>query len=390
MLIKRLLLTLFVIFLSLGILSGFLYYYLVHWGEFSVFRGRDSFEKQMLNILVVGADVDYNNISRSDTIFFVNIDLNHKGIGLISIPRDTKIIIPGRSSYEKMNAAYAHGGINLIKRTVEEFLKVEIDYYFDIDYQSFEGIIDLLGGVELEIPYHMYYVDRAGGLFIDIPPGRQILDGEKALHFVRYREPIEADIGRIKRQQYLMESLLKSLFQTGTIPKIPALVQGFWDTIKTDMTYTDMAQFVNLARYFDLNRIEMEMVPGRPDETDTYWLAHREELQVMVENLIYSKEYLENRKIGIAIYNGNGKPGLATEVAHLMEMKGFTILHRSNARHYDYQETKILYQDEDHLLRIQGYFKGKSLCFEKMEDSYYVFEGADLIIILGHDYKTKG
>lgn len=385
--VKRVVLLTFIGFLILGILSSFIYYFFVQRGGFSVFGdGTD----EMLNILVIGADIDHNNISRSDTIFFMNIDLNDRGVGLISIPRDTKVIIPGRSEYEKINAAYAHGGISLTQRTVEEFLDVEIDYYFDFDFASFEKIIDILGGVELNIPYHMYYVDKAGGLVINIPPGQQVLDGEQALHYVRFREPIEADIGRIRRQQHLMESLLSQIFTAGTLPKVPSLVKGAWDSFNTDMTLTDLAKFVDVARFFDLSSIEMELVPGRPDETDTYWLADREELKLMVESLIYSKEYLENRDVQIAIYNGNGTPGLAVEVARKMELKGFTVLRRQNARHYNYEETVIFYDDESSLERMKRYFPGRSVSFEKMDDSYYHVEEADLVIIIGHDYNKKG
>lgn len=385
---KRILTRTFVILLALGFLSSFLFYVFIEQGEFSVFHNRESIER--LNILVVGADIDYSNISRSDTLFFVNIDLDDMGVGLISIPRDTRVLIPGRSRHEKINAAYAHGGIDLTKRTVEDFLEVEIDYYFTIDFSSFETIIDLLGGVELEIPYHMYYEDRAGGLIIDIPPGQRVLDGEQALHYVRYREPIEADIGRIKRQQYLMSSLLSKLLKPETLPKLPALVKTIFDSIQTDMTYTDMAQFLNLVRLFDVSSIHMDVVPGTPDETNTYWLADREDLQLMVENLIQSKEYLENRNIRVAVYNGNGTPGLASDVAHQMEMQGFTIVHLSNARHYNYEETKIYFNESDHLERMKVYFPGKSALFEKMEDLYYEVEGTDLLIIIGHDYNQRG
>ncbi len=386
---RKLILALSSLVLVLLLIGGIVYYSITNWGEFSVFHGRATENKQRLNLLVVGADLDAEMIARSDTILFASIDLEDRGVGVISIPRDTMVEIPGRSRPERINASYAHGGIDLTQRTVENLLGVEIDYYFDVDFNSFQRIIDLLGGVTIEVDRHMYYEDRAGGLVIDIPPGKQVLDGENALHYVRYREPIQADIGRIGRQQKFIQALLNQVFKTRTLSNIPSLLKEVWDSVNTNLTHQDLVHFTELALNFSLDRIEMELLPGEIDEGESYWVVDQEGMDLMVKSLVESKDYLINREISLAIFNGNGTSGQAREVAERLEKKGFNVVLRSNALHFNYQETEIIFQDQEDLDRIKNYLSGKTRNWEEVKNQYYLTEEADLVIIIGHDYLSK-
>src|SRR5690606_13458695 len=122
---------------------------------------------------------------RTDTIILATIDKAEGSIHAVAIPRDTRVRIPGRSGYDRINAAHAYGGPKLAVRTVEELLGIEIDYYVRIDYEGFETIIDTLGGVVIDVERPMRYVDRAQGLDIDLKPGVQLLNGKQALDYVR-------------------------------------------------------------------------------------------------------------------------------------------------------------------------------------------------------------
>ncbi len=117
------------------------------------------FEKPVhVNILFLGVDsVDHS--SRSDTIIVVGISPDKK-VALLSIPRDTRVEVPGKG-YTKINHAYAYGGISLLKETIEKFMGIKIDYYVKTDYQGFEKVIDKLGGIEINVEKRMYYIDKA-------------------------------------------------------------------------------------------------------------------------------------------------------------------------------------------------------------------------------------
>ena len=104
-------------------------------------------------------------------------------------------MIPGRG-YNRINTAYAFGGPELARRTLEMWLGIDIDYYVVVDFAGFEHVVDTLGGVEIDVEKRMRYQDRAQGLYIDLRPGRQVLDGRQALHYIRYRADGLGDVSR--------------------------------------------------------------------------------------------------------------------------------------------------------------------------------------------------
>jgi len=139
-----------------------------------------------VNILVVGCD-EIENHGRADTIVLLSISPKTKDVLILSIPRDTRVEIPGRGM-DKINHAYAFGGEKLISKTVSSFLDVPIHFYAIADFNGFVNIIDELGGVEIDVEKEMHYVDKAGGVEIHLYPGKQILDGEKSLQYIRFRQ----------------------------------------------------------------------------------------------------------------------------------------------------------------------------------------------------------
>lgn len=171
----------------------------------------DALESQgKFNILLMGED-NVDGSRRSDTILFITVDIDDKNIRVLSLPRDTRVMIPGHGT-QKLNHAFAYGGQDLMRATVTNYLGEPILYYMIVDYDSFPAFVDMLGGVEIDVPKRMRYVDRAGGLDINIQPGLQTLDGKTALHFVRFRKDALGDIGRIQRQQQFLKAMLKRAY----------------------------------------------------------------------------------------------------------------------------------------------------------------------------------
>lgn len=115
-----------------------------------------------VNILLLGIDDKdrenpYDTSRRSDTMMVASINPQNGTINLLSLPRDTKVNIPGRKGYDKINSAYAYGGAELARNTVEQFLHIPINYYVVIDWQAFIKVIDILGGVDLYVEHDMNY-----------------------------------------------------------------------------------------------------------------------------------------------------------------------------------------------------------------------------------------
>ena len=135
--------------------------------------------KGSVNVLVVGLD-NVDGASRTDAIALAIFDADNMGLRIASIPRDSRVYIPGRS-WDKINHAYVYGGINLLRETLVNLTGLPIDYFVKINYKSFPRIIDLLGGVDIYVEKKLYYTDYSGKLFINIPKGQQHLDGKTAL-----------------------------------------------------------------------------------------------------------------------------------------------------------------------------------------------------------------
>ena len=164
------------------------------------------------NIVVMGVDERDEDAGRSDTLFVVMLDPKSNNISLLSIPRDTMVRIPERG-WDKANHAFAFGGHKLTQQTVEEFLGIQINNYVVVDFKGFKGLVDAIGGIDINVEKDMYYEDPYDNLVIDLQRGRQHLDGAKAIQYVRYRDE-EGDIGRIKRQQHFMAAIYEKITST--------------------------------------------------------------------------------------------------------------------------------------------------------------------------------
>ncbi|MFW6009359.1 MAG: LCP family protein, partial [archaeon] len=300
------------------IILGIITIYLVN-DNFSAIRN-DPFSTSKINILIAGYDSSINGPPRADTIMLASIDMDSNDIGVLFIPRDTRVEIPAYGK-EKINASHAYGGIELTTKTLENFLDIPIDYYVETDFNGFTDIIDSIGGVNLHIEKPLYYVDKAGGVNIDLPAGDVHLNGEESLDYVRYRGRIKGDIGRVERQQKFVKAVIDKFLSPEIIIKAPKIYNNLIKSVNTNIPIKDVTPFLKVLKNMDLNNLETEMLPGKPKYINdvSYWLADRDELNILVDNLIRSKEYIKNKKYDLIIYNGNGKSGLAREAADSLE-----------------------------------------------------------------------
>lgn len=228
-----------------------------------------------INILVLGVDERANDVGRSDTLFLLTVDTDSKEVSMLSIPRDTRVKIPG-NGWDKINHAYAFGKTSLSIKTVEDFLGIPIDYYVKINITNFQKIIDAVGGVDINVEKPMHYTDSYddnGGLYINFSPGLQHLNGKTAIEYVRYRDE-EGDIGRIARQQKFIKALLNQVATPGVIIKIPAIIGELSAAVETDMSAGDMLDLAQMLKDAAKQGLVAAMVPGKPVYISeiSYWL----------------------------------------------------------------------------------------------------------------------
>ena len=236
-------------------------------------------------VLIMGVDVRKDDVGRSDTLMIATIDPQLDRAALLSVPRDTRVRISGHG-FDKINAAFAYGGEPLTEKTVENFLGVDIDHYVIINTKSFVKIIDAIGGVDIDVEKRMYYEDPwddDGGLYIDLYPGMQHMDGKTAVTYVRYRDS-EGDIGRIRRQQKFMEACMDKVTSPDIITKIPSVIREVIDAVETDMTFRQLLELAGALKSARDNGLTTEMVPGRPMYIDgiSYWIPDVEEIRYAV------------------------------------------------------------------------------------------------------------
>lgn len=284
---KRRLHVLHLIFLILVVFLGFSYlgFYLA--GNFHGSQGGVDFnplpaffKKEPVNILLLGVDQRGKEPSRADTILVAFIDTGASQVNLLSIPRDTYANVPG-VGMTKINHAHAYGGAELTMDVVEALLGVPVDQYVEVNFEGFAKIIDILGGVELEVDRRMNYPPEG----IDLKPGRQVLDGEDALAFVRFRGYPEGDIGRVEHQQQFLLSLADQILQARNILKLPELVGEARKNVHTNMDLPEMVSLAQSLKDMPPGSLLARTLPGEPRyiRQVSYWVPDTEKLAQMVQ-----------------------------------------------------------------------------------------------------------
>ena len=259
------------------------------------------FSPRRQNILLLGVDsngqgTDMWEGTRSDTIVVVNIDPKTHSIKAISIPRDSKVYLPDNKGIQKINAAHAFGGVNLVKKTLRETFGIKIDKYIIIHDEAVEKVVDALGGIPIYVEKRMYYNDYSGNLHIDLQKGNTVLNGKQAVGYLRYRKDGLGDIGRTQRQQWFMKSLFERLHSPQVITKIPEVLNVFNSYVKTDMSFYELSQYAAMARSIDKNKIEIATLPGAPNQKGyiSYWILDPVKTQEVINRMIYRDNPVTN------------------------------------------------------------------------------------------------
>jgi LCP family protein required for cell wall assembly len=240
-----------------------------------------------INILILGTDITFDietgrstyEVGRTDTIMLLHYDPLMGEINVLSIPRDSYVEIPGYYN-TKINAAYVLGKIDLTIKTVEKLTGVRIDKYVIINTKGLIKLVDLLGGIYIDVEKDMYYVDKAQNLYINLKKGPQKLSGKEAEGYIRFRHDAFGDIGRIERQQKFLKALTRSLSSPNALLKSPFIVGLIRKNIKSSLSLKEFILLANTFRQINLKEVQTQSVPGEPanNEAGSVWLINSLEL----------------------------------------------------------------------------------------------------------------
>jgi LCP family protein required for cell wall assembly len=406
---------------------------------------RELKQKGRFNMLILGED-NVEGSQRSDTILFAAVDLDDKNIRILSLPRDTRVDVPGHGT-RKINSAFAYGGPELLKQTVQQYLNKPILYYLVVDYDNFPKLVDTLGGVDIDVKKRMHYVDHAGKLNINILPGFQHMNGLTALHFVRFRKDALGDIGRVERQQQFIKSLLKKAYDPRILIRFPEIVGQTIQVFKTDIPTTLAVQLAGFIKneigreniYFSTLHGEPKMIGG-----GSFWIGDVSSATVFLDapftalksgdknlvkklneqyggyNLGYSSAMDESKKNNnatakngtttdvdvpaslskpqllalvrsittpISVLNGSGTAGAGQSIAQKLQIIGVDVNYTGNAKHFDYMYSNVIYPTKATVPMKDTAVKiGQMLAVPKNLVRANR-QAANASLIIGHDYK---
>jgi polyisoprenyl-teichoic acid--peptidoglycan teichoic acid transferase len=192
-------------------------------------------EKDPFSVLMLGVDEREGDRGRSDTIIVLTVNPTNNSVKMLSIPRDTRTEIIGMGKEDKINHAYAFGGVPMSMDTVENFLGIPIDYYLQINMEGFEDIVNAVGGVTV----HNDLAFTENGFAF--PEGEITLDGEKALSFARMRyEDPRGDFGRQLRQRQIIQGVIREGASLSSLTNFADIFLALGKNLRTNLTFDEI------------------------------------------------------------------------------------------------------------------------------------------------------
>ena len=407
---RNILKTLVMLFMAASIIAGAVAFSWIDSIEKNIHRDRERIDSikdvlgsssndpdKPVNILLIGSDKRYEgkqDSGRSDTLMVMRLDFDKKRAYLLSIPRDTRVQIPGLGT-DKINAAYSYGGPKLSIKTVENFTGMDLNHYIEVDFRGFKKMVDTLGGIEVDVKETIR--NRQRGYTMYIPKGKQVMDGELALNYVRYRHG-DNDFKRAERQQNFLRSLADNAFRISSLWKIPRLIGILSRNVETDFSVRQLTRLAGFTRKLKERDIQTITVPGKSGMRDgvSYVFPDEDGLEAVVEaiekgrSLSRLKSDLESGKISaskevinVTILNGTMKSGLAGSAKKEISSSGIKVVSIGNATNPDYDRTEIHVSEDNREMALK--------VRKELMKSSKIVEGSnnqksDVLIILGSDY----
>ena len=358
-----------------------------------------------VNVLVMGIDrvpeAPQNSTEvfagRSDTMLLLRLDPKDNSVRMLSIPRDTQVNIPG-VGLAKINDANVEGGAALAARVVSRTLNdVPIDRYVRVTTEAFRELVDLVGGIEVFVPYPMKYTDVTQNLNINLEQGWQTLNGDQAEQFARFRKDQNGDIGRVQRQQALLKALRQRLASPTVLSRLPQVIQVMQQYVDTNLSLEELLAIAGFGLKLQQDDFKMVLLPGRFSDRKefigSYWLidsSRRDRVmrEYFQQNPAWtaSEPHSSSEGVRIAIQNATDDPQLSQRIARYLASKNFRNVYIVKRWTDRQPQTQIIVQQGD--LEAAAALK-KVLGLGRVEASSTGDIESDLTIRLGEDWLER-
>ena len=328
----------------------------------------------VVNILLLGTDERPDEYSppRTDTIILLSFNPNTGAIGMLSLPRDLWVPLPNTGMTTKINTAYMHGELNnypgggpqMIKDTVSSFVGRPVDHYVRVNFDGFRQIVDLIGGVTVEVPYTIhdeeYPTADYGVETFHLDAGTHKLDGETALKYARTRHG-DSDYGRARRQQDIIRAVAQQVTNAGMIPqllsRVPQLLTTMQNSIQTDIPVQlgiELAQRLQSNTRGDVQQLVLDNRYGEETfSSEGAWilLPDRARVRTAVNAFFAAVDappgaqqvaLADPAAVRIEILNGTSQPGAAARTAQLLQQSGWQVASIGDADRSDYAQTVVI------------------------------------------------
>jgi polyisoprenyl-teichoic acid--peptidoglycan teichoic acid transferase len=337
--------------------------------------------KERITVLVMGTDQRFDDpvASRTDTMIVLTVDPASGKVGMLSLPRDLWVTIPGYGE-AKINTAFQigernakGGGPALAKATVEEIIGYPIHYYVRLNFEGFRKLIDAIGGIYVDVPKEIndpLFPDSNYGYDpLHIPAGRIQMDGELALKYARVRH-VDDDYNRARRQQQVLIAVKDQLFRRDMIatllPKLPSMASTLANSVNTDIPLDQAPALVDLGRSLDMDNIQQAVLDNRygtesNDEQRGWILVPDPTLYRPVVDALFTADSsgqtvettqedaaqalaqsLSAEGASIVVLNGTEQAGLALRTSEWLLAKGFFVMGYGDADRSDYTQSVLV------------------------------------------------
>ncbi len=395
---------------------------------------------ERVNILLLGVDrrPQEQGPPRTDTLLVVSIDPKTKDVSMLSIPRDLWVPIPGYNINAKINQVYSigelrgypGGGPALLKKTVSALIGYPIHYYAMVDFNGFRTLIDLIGGIEVCVPYTIhdekFPTDDYGYETLHIEAGCQQMDGDLALKYVRTRHA-DSDYARARRQQQVLLAVRDKVLQARMLPTLilraPQILRNLSGSVETDMPLDKIIALARLTPDIDPDRIRREVIDNRYGE-ETFaangaWILvpDREKLRPVFDSLFAMRRSTQDvealkealRQVPtpipqpsvtitpsvraenalLVVLNGSGRPGLAAQVTRWLEQQGFQVVQYGDLQGPPYPHS-ILVIHTDRPRTRQALVERFRIRPENIRYSSNLITNVDMELFIGADFSFPG
>lgn len=380
-----------------------------------------------INMLMFGkGGTGHAGADLTDTLIVASIDPVNKTSTLVSIPRDLWVTVPGSGS-SKINAVYANAknrslntapkdkekaeqaGIEAIKQIISQVLGIPIHYYGMIDFEGFKQAVDIVGGVDINVPEelavkeHLWDGTTGRNYYLNVPAGQQHFDSTRALYFTRSRHTsLRGDFTRSERQRLFIQALSQKILSAGTYSnplKISQLMSALGDHISTDLSVNNALRLMEIGKGMDMsqmksigladppnNFVRTDNVNGQSVVRPSLGFGDYSDIQNFIRNTL-KDPYLAKENAVLSVLNGTPTAGLATKQANLLKSYGYNVTVIADAPTQDYAKTTLVDMTGGKKPFTKNYLEKRLgvKAVNRLPDATIQTTGIDFVVILGQN-----